>query len=111
VELNPLDNGSGYSKPFGSMVLSSQLQAHRFSGNFLIENVILLLQPPYCPELNPIERLWEHLKANLKWASFQTLEQLQAKVDELLAQLTPEVIASVTGYAFILDALSALNSI
>jgi hypothetical protein len=39
------------------------------------------------------------------------LEQLQAKVDELLAELTPEVIASVTGYAFILDALSALNSI
>jgi transposase len=75
------------------------------------ENVILLLQPPYCPELNPIERLWEYLKADLKWASFQTLEQLQAKVDELLAELTPEVIASVTGYAFILDALSALNSI
>jgi hypothetical protein len=75
------------------------------------QNVVLLLQPPYCPELNPIERLWEYLKADLKWASFQTLEQLQAKVDELLAQLTPEVIASVTGYAFILDALSALNSI
>ena len=49
------------------------------------ENVILLFQPPYCPELNPIERLWEHLKADLKWASFKTLEQLQAKVDHLLA--------------------------
>jgi hypothetical protein len=55
--------------------------------------------------------LWEHLKADLKWASFKTLEQLQAKVDQLLAQLTPEVIASLTGYSFILDALSALNPI
>jgi len=73
------------------------------------ENVILLFQPPYCPELNPIERLWEHLKADLKWASFKTLEQLQSKVDQLLTQLTPEVIASITGYAFILDALSALS--
>lgn len=75
------------------------------------ENVMLLFQPPYCPELNPSERLWEHLKANLKWVSFKTLAQLQAKVDQLLAELTPEVIASVTGYPFILDALSALNAV
>lgn len=75
------------------------------------DNVILLFQPPYCPELNPIERLWEYLKADLKWASFKTLDQLQAKVDQLLAQLTPEIIASITGYSFILDALSALNPV
>ena len=69
------------------------------------------VQPPYCPELNPIERLWEHLKADLKWASFKTLEQLQIEVDQLLSKLTPEVIASITGYSFILDALSALPPI
>jgi transposase len=75
------------------------------------ENIILLFQPPYCPELNPIERLWQHLKADLKWASFKTLEQLRSKVDQLLNKLTPEVTASITGYDFILNALSALNTI
>jgi putative transposase len=55
--------------------------------------------------------LWEHLKANLKWTAFKTLTQLQTKVDQLLAELTPEVIASVTGYPFILDALSALKTV
>lgn len=75
------------------------------------ENIILLFQPPYCPELNPIERLWQHLKADLKWASFQTLEQLQVKVDQLLAELTPEVVASVTGYPFIQEAISALDTV
>ena len=64
------------------------------------ENIILLFQPPYCPELNPIERLWEHLKKDLKWSSFKTLEQLQIKVEQLLAELTPELIASITGYPF-----------
>ncbi|MFE1745678.1 phage integrase N-terminal SAM-like domain-containing protein [Coleofasciculus sp. H7-2] len=59
----------------------------------------------------PVERLWEHLKADLKWSSFKTLTQLQAKVAQLLAKLTPEVIASVTGYPFILSALSALNAV
>ena len=63
------------------------------------------------PELNPIERLWEHLLANLKWAWFKPLAQLQTKVDQLLAELTPEVTASITGYSFILDALSALNTV
>lgn len=75
------------------------------------ENVILLFQPPYCPELNPVERLWEHLKADLKWASFKALAQLQTRIDQLLAELTPEVVASLTGYPFILNALSALNTV
>ncbi len=77
---------------------------------YLPENIILLFQPPYCPELNPIEHLWQYLKFDLRWASFKTLEQLQTKLEQLLAQLTPEVIASVTGYPFILDALSVVNT-
>lgn len=98
---------------------------HKSKNLIVPENVILLFQPPYCqatfwgedspqklaPELNPIERLWEHLKADLKWASFKTLEQLQIEVDQLLSKLTPEVIASIAGYSFILDALSALNTV
>lgn len=58
-------------------------------------------------KLNSIERLWEELKADLKSAAFKTLDQLQAKVPQLLAQLTPEVIASITGSALSLDVLSA----
>lgn len=103
-----------FSKAYADSLNILQIDNGRFhKGKDLVvpENVILLFQPPYCPELNPIERLWEHLKAALKWASFKTLEPLQAKVDQLLAELTPDVISSITGYPFILDALSALNTI
>lgn len=75
----------------------------------LPENVILLFQPPRCPELNPIERLWQHLKQDLRWELFDNLEQLQTKLDQLLASLTKEVVASLTGYDFILQALSVAN--
>jgi transposase len=34
------------------------------------ENVILLFQLAYYPELNPIERLWQHLKKDLHWELF-----------------------------------------
>ena len=111
-----------FSKAYPNSLNILQVDNGRFhKGKALVvpENVILLFQPPYCPELNPYafggakpyERLWEHLKADLKWASFQTLEQLQTKVGQLLAELTPKVTASITGYSFILDALSALNAL
>ena len=103
-----------FSKAYSDSLNILQVDNGRFhTSNDLVvpENVILLFQPPYCPELNPIERLWEYLKADLKWASFKTLEQLQSKVDQLLTKLTSEVIASITGYSFILDALFALNTV
>jgi hypothetical protein len=100
-----------FSKTYSDSLNILQVDNGRFhtSKDLVVpDNVILLFQPPYCPELNPIERLWEYLKADLKWSTFKTLEQLQVKVDQLLAQLTPQIIASITGYSFILDALSAL---
>jgi hypothetical protein len=103
-----------FSKAYPDSLNILQIDNGRFhtSQDLVVpENVILLFQPPYCPELNPIERLWQYLKADLKWAAFKTLDQLQVKVDQLLALLTPEVVASITGYEFILDALSALNTV
>ena len=105
---------SEFSKAYPASLNILQVDNGRFHTSqdlVMPENVILLFQPPYSPELNSIERLWASLKANLKWAVFKTLDQLQTKVDQLLAALTPEIIASITGYAFILDALSALNTI
>jgi putative transposase len=77
----------------------------------LPDNILLLFQPPYCPELNPIEHLWQYLKYDLRWASFKTLDELQIKLGQLLAELTPEIIAGITGYPFLLDALSVINTI
>ncbi|WP_084202373.1 transposase [Rubidibacter lacunae] len=70
------------------------------------ENVMLLFQPLYCPELNPAERVWQHLKRDLHWEVFEDLEQLESKLVQLLEELTPEVMAALSGYDFILDALS-----
>lgn len=35
--------------------------AHRAKDLTVPENLVLLFQPPYCPELNPIERVGQHL--------------------------------------------------
>ena len=69
-------------------------------------NIVLLFQPSHSPELNPIERLWEHLKGQLKWQVFKDIQHLQERVSELLNNLELDVITSLTGWAYILDSLS-----
>jgi hypothetical protein len=70
------------------------------------ENVILLFQPAYSPEVNPIQRLWGYLKEQLKWLRLEQIEELRESVRKELKKLTKEIIASLTGWEFILDALS-----
>ena len=71
----------------------------------LPENVILLFHPPHCPEVNPIERLWEEIKKSLKWELFTSLEQLRLGVRKILQDLNQTLITSVTGWQFIIEAL------
>lgn len=70
------------------------------------ENIIFFFQPPYCPEVNPIERFWQFLKNQLSWNLFDSLESLQEKVSNLLNSISHQVIQSLTGWDYILQALS-----
>ena len=56
------------------------------------ENIILLFQPPYCPEVNPIERVWEQIKYRLRSLWFDNLNDVKEKVARILKDLTEEVI-------------------
>ncbi|NJN49701.1 MAG: IS630 family transposase [Alkalinema sp. RL_2_19] len=69
------------------------------------DNVILILQPPHSPELNPIERFWLDIKRDLKGVNFANLDDLRAAISEILENITPEWIASMTQYPFIMNAL------
>ena len=70
------------------------------------DNIVLLFQPAHSPELNPIERLWLDLKIDLRGENFANLDELRLAIGQILESMTPEWIASLTGYAFILRALS-----
>jgi transposase len=70
------------------------------------DNIVLIFQPAHSPELNPIERLWLDLKLDLRGENFPNLDELRLAISEILEYMTPEWIASLTGYDFILRALS-----
>jgi DDE superfamily endonuclease len=65
------------------------------------DNVIPIFQPPNSPELNPIERLWEHIKYELTWEHCTDLDELRAKLKQVLNSLSAEAIASLCGWDYI----------
>lgn len=73
------------------------------------ENIILLFQPPYSPQVNPIERLWEALKEHFKWINYGSVEELQKDITKYLNQLNIRTIAKLTEWKFIIDALCVAN--
>ena len=72
-------------------------------------NIILLFQPPYCPQINPIERLWKEIKKILKWEIFSNLNELRDALKDILNNLTPQEIIDVTFWQFLKEALFVAN--
>ena len=70
------------------------------------ENVVLLFQEPYAPELNPAERVWEHLKTALAWRCFASLEDVQAEIVRLVTDYDAETLHSLTAYPYIMHAIN-----
>jgi hypothetical protein len=72
-------------------------------------DIILMFQPSHSPELNPIERVWLHLKRGLLWMLPQDLDELRLLIQQRLLTMTQSVIASLVGRASILEELSVAS--
>ena len=97
---------------FADSILIIQLDNARFHKAKKLkipDNIILIFQPPYCPESNPIEQIWQYLKKGLRWKLPASLDELRELITERLKVMTQKVIASITGRAYILEALSVVG--
>jgi transposase len=96
------------SRQLGSSIAVMQLDgapAHTAHALEWPDNLIPILQPAHCPEVNPIERLWQFLKSLWKGENFASLDALKQRVSQELQQLTVEQVQSLTSFDFVLDAL------
>ncbi len=71
---------------------------HRSPKLIVPANIALLILPPYAPELNPVELIWEYLRANAfahqVWDTYSAvLDACCNAWNKLIA--TPEVIQSI----------------
>lgn len=74
----------------------------------LPENIIVLPIPPYCPELNPAEKVWQWMKDKIAMKIYDNLELLETKIEELIEKSENQIIKSITGYQFYLNAYSSV---
>jgi len=59
-------------------------------------NITILLLPPYSPELNPIERLWLHIKQRtIKNCIYETLDALEEVICDFIKNLKLSDVASI----------------
>lgn len=72
-------------------------------------NIILMFQPSHSPESNPIEQVWQYLKRGLRWKLPASLDELRLLIAQRLEIMNKEVIASIVGRAYILEAVSVVN--
>ena len=72
-------------------------------------NMRLLPLPPYAPELNPVEHIWDELREkcfhNKVFNSIDALED-DLSMGLLAMENTPAVIQSIIGWPWIIDVLS-----
>jgi transposase len=86
----------GWTEAFLKQVVASDPQAlhiiiwdragfHPSEGDSKIpESVHLLPLPPYSPELNPMESLWDPVKRKVANKAWQTLEEIEGAITEVL---------------------------
>lgn len=77
---------------------------HSTKGIILPQNIVLMPIPPYCPELNPAEKVWQWMKDKIAMKIYDTLDILENKMDKLINTLEGELVKSITGYEFYLNA-------
>ena len=81
-------------------------QFHKAKKLSIPTGVQLKFLPPYSPELNPVERLWQDLKDTLGFDFYKCLADLRQDARTALSRYTDEAVASLTGYDYLLEAAS-----
>lgn len=101
-----LNEVSRYSPDCLNIIQLDQGKFHQSDDLKIPENILLIFQLPASPELNPIERFWQYLKNNLSWKLYDELYKLKEEVGKILQGINPQVIASLGGWNYILEALT-----
>ena len=79
------------------------------SGNLIVpDNIRLLFLPPYAPELNPKENLWEEIREKIfKNYALKSMDAVRQKLKEAVFYIerNPKIAKSITSFPYIAKSL------
>ena len=58
-------------------------------------NIHLIRIPPYCPELNPCEQIWQYIKKAFKNQTFKTMKELKEWLHLKVTHMDEDNIKSI----------------
>ena len=82
--------------------------SHRCGDLVVPDNVTLLYLPPYSPELNPKENLWDEIREKIfKNYALKSMDAVRAKLRRaiLYMERNPKLIRSITSFPYIVNSL------
>jgi len=66
------------------------------------DNIEIIILPPYSPELNPVERFWQHIKCHtIRNKVYKTLKELKNTVAEFIKNIPIETVKSICTVEYI----------
>lgn len=69
---------------------------HKSKDLVVPSNIEVIIQPPYSPELNPVEKLWQFIKRHtIKNKVFETLEDIEEVLCQFIKGMTNDVFKTV----------------
>lgn len=92
-----------------SVVVWDRARGHRGPA-YADVSVKLIEQPPYSPELNPAERVFEYLRAKIEGQTYGTMAAKKATIEAELRALAsaPDKIRSLAGWDWIRQSVAGL---
>jgi transposase len=81
---------------------------HRCGDLAVPDNITLLYLPPYSPELNPKENLWDEIREKIfKNYALKSIDAVLAKLREaiLYIERNPKLVQSIASFPYIVNSL------
>lgn len=92
---------AAYKKEEYKIIVLDNGAFHKAKKLIIPENMALMFLPPYSPELNPAEKVWQHFKRKFTNKHFNTLDQVSEFFTYTLQNLSRSTIISTCSYQYI----------
>ena len=83
------------------IILIDNGKFHKGKNLVIPANIKLLFIPPYSPELNPAEKIWQKFKRAFSGKLFKTLAEVSEFISTQVNSISAKEIKSICGYDYI----------
>ena len=83
------------------VLIMDNASSHRSKKLKIPKNIKIEYLPPYCPELNPVERFFQDVKKYIKNKIFGTLDKLKEELIEILKSYDFLDVKSLTFFEYL----------